>query len=409
MRSRLARVQYVIRRYRRVSQLVVLALLIVAPFLHIFRFDIPTMSLYLFGMRLWVRHIFFFSLLTTAVIYGVIAASLVFGRVFCGWVCPQNLFNELGRSWDTRFGRTGAVAVSALVGLIGGFVLWSYGTDGVALLRHYLAGEVPVGPTVTILAFGAFFTMAMAWWRTEVCKVACPYGHLQSIISNRDTMHLALFNLTKNRDICATCGLCLETCHMAVDPRTLEQKHCVACGDCLDACQLVSAARKVPRVLHFVIGAGEKEVKLGDLGGQSGNLRKLLPRFAVPAVLVLLLTGVTAYGLGTRPLIDLVVAKEHRAVLNAGATQSGGSVMRVTVRNVSGATETYRLTAEGLPGSWASFESAELTVAPGSQAVTFLRITPTERLRGSHRFTVHATGITSGATQSFNAIHVIGN
>ncbi|HYF80886.1 MAG TPA: 4Fe-4S binding protein, partial [Symbiobacteriaceae bacterium] len=88
MRTRLNKVEWVIRRYRRASQLAVLLLLILAPFLHIFRFDIPTMSLYLFGMRLWVKHFFFFSVLVTVVIYVVIAASVVFGRVFCGWVCP---------------------------------------------------------------------------------------------------------------------------------------------------------------------------------------------------------------------------------------------------------------------------------------------------------------------------------
>jgi polyferredoxin len=410
LRTRLNKVEWAIRRYRRASQLAVLLLLILAPFLHIFRFDIPTMSLYLFGMRLWVKHFFFFSLLVTVVIYVVIAASVVFGRVFCGWVCPQNLFNELGRQWDAKFGRPGTIALSGLIGLFGGFVVWSYGTDGIALLRQYAAGEVPVAPTVTILAFGAFFTMAMAWWRTSVCRVACPYGHLQSILSGAGTMHLELFNLAENRDICASCGLCYETCHMAVDPRTTVQKDCVTCGDCLDACQLVSQARKVPRVLNFVVGTGETKVKVGSQGAFGGrSLKVLLPRLALPAVLVVLLSGVTAWGLSNRDLVSIVVSKDHRSVLTTGGTQSSGAVMRVSIMNLSGTTDTFRLATNGLPEGWAHFEQESVTLAPGDGADIPLRITPTESAKGLHNFEVTVTGANSGIIERFQTVHFVGN
>jgi len=390
VRSRLAKVTYSIRRYRRASQVAVLLLLITAPFLHIFRFDLPSMSLYLFGMRLWVRHIFLFSLLVTLIIYVVIAVSFLFGRIFCGWVCPQNLFNEVLRTWDARLGRKGSTALSALVGLLGGFVIWSYGTDGLALLRQYAAGEVPVAPTMTILGIGAFFTLAIAWWRTTVCKVVCPYGHLQSIISNSSTMRLALFNLPQNRDICASCGLCFETCHIDVDPRTLEQKHCVACGDCLDACRLVSEARKVPRVLNFVVGAG-------------------VGRVALPALLALILAGATAYGLFTRPLVEVTVAKDHRQVMTAGGSVSGGGLMRVSLMNLGTAAETFRLSVNGLPEGWARLEHEEMSLLPGERRDVALRVVPSDYRKGIYPFTVTALGLSMGVQDEVKAVHVVGN
>lgn len=408
MANRLRKVQYAIRRYRRASQLAVLALLIAAPFLHIFRFDVPTVSLYLFGMRLWMKHLFLFTLLVTGVIYLIIAASFVFGRVFCGWVCPQNLFNELGRRWDARFGRFGAIVLSALVGLLGGFVLWSYGTDGIALLRRYAAGEVPLTPTLGILGFAAFFTAAMAWWRTGICRMACPYGHLQAIIANDDTMHLELFNLPEHRDICASCGLCAETCHMDVDPRTMIQKDCVACGDCLDACQLVSGARKVPRVLNFVVGSGKTAVHAGAKGAPASDLLRIWPRIVLPGLLTVLLVGGTAYALAHRSLVEVVVAKDHRAVMLAGGAYSGGQVMRVSVVNLSGGTETFRLWATGLPDGWADFEQSRVTLAPGQPTVVTLRIAPTEFRPGLYPFDVHAAGEATGATATFHSVHVIG-
>ncbi|MFZ5817017.1 MAG: 4Fe-4S dicluster domain-containing protein [Bacillota bacterium] len=407
MRNRLRKVNTVIRRYRRVSQLTVLALLILMPFLHIFRFDIPTMSLYLFGMRLWVKHAFVFSLLVTLVIYVIIAASFIFGRVFCGWVCPQNLFNELGRIWDARFGRAGTLLLSFLISLFGGFVVWSYGTDGIALLRQYAAGEVPPAPTTAILAFAAFFTMAMAWWRTDICRVACPYGHLQSIISNKETMHLKVINLPQHRDICASCGLCAEICHVGVDPRTEEQKHCVACGDCLDACSLVSDARKVPRVLNFVVGAGEHEVALRDRRELWRNIRRLAPRLALPLAMTLVLGAVSAYMLATRSLVDLVVVKDHRQVLTSGGTVSGGSVMNVSVMNLTGTTDRFRLIVEGLPPGWATLEQESLTLGAGEEAQVTLRVNPTDRVKGLHSFSVRVVGERTGAEASFRTVHVV--
>lgn len=403
MRSRLRKVKTVIRRYRRVSQLAVLALLILAPFLHIFRFDIPTTSLYLFGVRLWVKHAFVFSLLMTLVIYVIIAASFVFGRVFCGWVCPQNLFNELARQWDAKFGRVGTVILSFFISLFGGFVVWSYGTDGIALLRQYAAGEAPTTPTIAIAAFALFFTMAMAWGRTGICRVACPYGHLQSIISNKDTMHLKVINLPQNRDICTTCGLCEEICHMSIDPRTDQQKDCVTCGDCLDACALVSDARKVPRVLNFVVG----DVALRERSELWGNIRRLLPRLALPLVLTVALGAVSTYMVATRSLVDLVVVKEHRQVLATGGTVSGGSVMTVWVANLAGKTDDFHLHVEGLPAGWASLEHETVTLAPGEKAQVTLRVNPTERVKGLHNFSVRVTGGGSGAEASFKAVHVV--
>lgn len=407
MRNRLRKVQTIIRRNRRVSQLTVLALLILSPFLHIFRFDLPTTSLYLFGMRLWVQHAFVFSLLMTLVIYVIIAASFLFGRVFCGWVCPQNLFNELGRQWDAKFGRAGTVVISFFISLCGGFVVWSYGTDGIALLKQYAAGQVPVAPTVTILAFAAFFTMAMAWWRTDICKVACPYGHLQAIISNKETMHLKVINLPQNRDICASCGLCAEICHMDVDPRTLIQKDCVTCGDCLDACTLVSDARKVPRVLNFVIGEGEQEMALRARGELRRNIGRRAPRLAVPLVLTLALGVTSAYLLATRSLVDLVVVKDHRQVLAAGGTTSGGSVMNVSLMNLAGQTDQFRLHVEGLPAGWVTLEHEAVTLQPGEKAQVTLRVNPTNRVKGLHNFRVRVVGEKTGAEASFRTVHVV--
>lgn len=343
----------------------VLSFLILAPFLNWFRFDLETASFYLFGMRFFARHFFYVGLLATAVIYLIIAASVLFGRLFCGWVCPQNLFNELGRRWDQKLGRPATVALSWLISTFGGFVLVSYFLPAGELLRRLFQQPVAWGLWLLILAIAGFFTFAMAWWRTGICHMACPYGHLQSILSTPNTMHLELHQT--GTDICATCGLCAETCHMGVDPRTPEQKHCVACGDCLDACQLVSDARKAPRVLNFVVGPEARPV--GFSGNLLHNLRSMLPRLAFPIGAGLALMVVAAVGVAGRPLVHVNVWKDYQQ----GA---GGNAVGVVVVNLSNQEEVYRITQNGLPEGWGVLEADRLTLGPGEQGQILLRITP---------------------------------
>jgi len=391
--SRLRKVRYRVRPYRRAVQVGALALLILAPFLNWFRVDLASASFYLFGQRFFARHFFYVGLVAMAGIYLIVAASVLLGRVFCGWICPQNLFNERGRVWDRRLGRPATVLLSWGISTGGAFVLVSYFVAPAELWRRLTAPPVAWPLWLAILAIGGFFTFAMAWWRTGICRMACPYGHLQSILTTPATLHLRLFQT--GRDICATCGLCAETCHMGVDPRTLEQKHCVVCGDCLSACELVSGARKVPRVLNFVIGPEHRPV--GFTGALGRNLRGMLPRLLIPLGAGLALTLVAAAGVAVRPRIHVGLWKDYQQ----GA---GGSALAIQVVNLGEEPETFRIYPEGLPPGWAVLEAERLTLGPGEQGRVLLRILPAD---GSGPSSGHPSGDGSGRGYPFT-VTVVG-
>jgi polyferredoxin len=398
--GRLKKVKYQLSRYRRTSQVAVLLLLILAPFLRIFGFDLTTTSFWLFGHRFWVAHFVIVSLLVTFAIYVIIAVSVIAGRVFCGWVCPQNTFNELMRTWEHRFGKVGSKLLATAVSLFGGVVVSAYFFDYKRVLLQMQQGDWPVAPVALAVSMGVFFTVAMAFMRTAVCRLACPYGHLQSILTTKKTLRLATFQFST--DICASCGLCAETCHMGVDPREPEQKHCVACGDCLDACQLVSDARKIPRVLNVTFGDPEFQQPLGLKGVNWRNtVKTFLPRLLAPGVAMVLLLGVIAYSVVSRPLVSVSVIRDYTAVQGAGASYG---LMRVTVVNLGNVEETFRLTLEGVPADWVHFEQPEVKLAAGQDLVLPLTITPTGGEPGTHEFVLRATGLETGVTGEARAI-----
>lgn len=390
-RGRLGKVRYTIARYRRAGQMSVLALLILAPFLNWFRFDLGSGSFHLFGERLWFRQFYLVGLLVTLGIFVIVAATVVLGRVFCGWVCPQNLFNELELAWERRIGRPAALVVSVLIALFGSFVVVSYFTPGGALLAGYFRGQTPVGPTLGLVSGTVFFSAVLGWVRTRVCTGICPYGYLQSLMTYPETMHLEVTQPPGVTDICRQCGLCYETCHMAVDPRELlSQRDCVACGDCLDACQLVSDARRLPRILNFTFGSGPAAVPIGLAGQPAGNLaRWLRRRLLIPSAVTLLLLAALLVGMGRRPLLEVAVVRDHTAAA-AGVGDSTNTFI-VTLVNLTDQSQRFTLEQEGLPDAWVRMEPA-VSLEPGEEARLLLQVYPVGAERRLYSFSVRAQG-----------------
>ena len=160
-------------------------------------------------------------------------------------------------------------------------------------------------------------------------------------------------------------------------------------------------------MLNFVIGSGERAVALSDRSRLWQNIRLLAPRLVLPLTLTVVLGGLSAYMLANRPLVDLIVAKNHSQVLAAGGPVSSGSVMSVSVINLGDKGDLFHLYVDGLPENWAALERSDIHLAPGERASVRLTVHPTERVVGTHRFTVRVVGEQSGAEASFDTVHVV--
>src|SRR5574341_185160 len=185
-------------RLRRAIQFACFLIFVALPFFNVMRFDIPRQRFYFAGYELWINEfaIIFFALLF--LLYVITAASMLYGRVYCGYFCPQMIFSEaslnledrLKRLINKRFIKVNArkrqlmtrVLFYLALGMASvflAFVFISYFVEPRDLLWRLLSFDIKTaggiaGATTTLITFLDF-----AFVRTRFCKTVCPYGYLQ--------------------------------------------------------------------------------------------------------------------------------------------------------------------------------------------------------------------------------------
>lgn len=241
------------------------------PFFNVVRFDIPRQRFYFAGYELWISEfaIIFFSLLF--LMFVVVAMALLYGRIYCGYLCPQTIFSEAAQWWErgvSRFvtrkfiawpapRRKLAERAVAIAGLIPGsvflaFIFISYFVEPRDLLSRLIALDIRTaggiaGAVVTLIAFLDF-----TFVRQTFCTTVCPYGYLQGMLVDRNSL------LVQYRDpghVCIECKKCERVCPMDIDIRKSPfQMECTHCGECVDACTDVLGRLGQPTLIHYEWG-----------------------------------------------------------------------------------------------------------------------------------------------------------
>jgi cytochrome c oxidase accessory protein FixG len=225
-------------------------ILTVLPFLSIngeslFRFDIGKLKLYFFGSVIWIRE---FYLLLAAVLFLLLLITFVtavFGRLCCGWLCPQTVLLELSKSLATRFGTKNQrqiqnlllLPLSALVSIT---MIW-YFIPPAATFRTLFSA-----PTVTafFLVLWMLVYLELAFLGRKFCTSICPYAMLQNALFDKDTL---VIEYDRSRDeSCMKCDDCVKVCPVGIDIKNGLSSACIACAECIDACRLKSEKRNIP-------------------------------------------------------------------------------------------------------------------------------------------------------------------
>jgi cytochrome c oxidase accessory protein FixG len=268
--------------YRTYVSWVLLAFLFAAPFIKIkgnqfLLFNILERKFNIFGFPFWPQdfHLLVISLLLSVVF--IILFTVVFGRIFCGWMCPQTIFMEMifrkieyliegdrskqikldKQEWNAEKIRKRVIKwisffiISFLISNV--FLAYIIGSDEV--LAYISEGPLEhLSTLLKLLAFTAIFYFIFAWFREQVCIIVCPYGRLQGVLLDNKSINVAYdfvrgegengrkkLRKDENRsDLghgdCIDCKQCVHVCPTGIDIRNGTQLECINCTACIDAC-----------------------------------------------------------------------------------------------------------------------------------------------------------------------------
>ena len=268
------------------------------PFIYIqgrplFLFNIPAARFIIFGKVFWPQDFFIFGLTMVTFVIFIILFTAAFGRLFCGWICPQTIFMEMlfrkveyliegdaarqkmlkKAPWSS--GKVLKKTVKHLVFFVLAFIIantfLSY-IIGVKELWKIITEPVSqhVGGFLSLLVFSGVFYAVYAFFREQVCTVVCPYGRLQSVLMDRNSMIVAYDykrgeprsrfkkDATSVTGDCIDCFQCVKVCPTGIDIRNGLQLECVGCTACIDACNHMM--EKTGRPLDLIRYASENGI-----------------------------------------------------------------------------------------------------------------------------------------------------
>jgi polyferredoxin len=334
-------------RQRRLIQMAFFAVFALLPLFDLFRFDFTVSRFYFFRHEIWLDEWTLIWLALMFAMWLVGAASLVLGRVYCAYACPQMVFSEIAHDIDHLARKVvrkisanaggKAARIASLLLLVPVAVLFSL------LFMAYFAplpdvagrlARLDVLPWVGLLGLitAVLFFLDFAFLREKFCRSVCPYGLLQGILEDGRSLHVKFDETTGP---CIQCNLCAKVCPMEIDIRKgAYQIECTRCGNCIDACNLILGKKQRPGLLSF------------DFGGAS------LRHWDAKRVLV----GISTVGFGVALVLAVALRQDVSFRLSpvyteaaSGPTEFAESRFLLRATNKGKAPVSLSVTSEGLP------------------------------------------------------------
>jgi len=363
-------------KIRTILSTIYLALFFGMPFVRIdgvplFQFNFPQATFIFFGKVFLPQDFMLLGVgMITALVF-IIIFTLVFGRVFCGWACPQTIFMEMvfrrieywiegpahkqqvadHKEWTTelyiRKGIKHIVFFMLSFIIANAFLAYIIGTEQLFQIISEPVGDHIVG-LLSIIGFTTVFYIVYAFIREIVCTVICPYGRLQSVLLDKKSMVVAYDRLRgeprgkrkRNQDEqplgdCIDCNLCVSVCPTGIDIRNGIQLECVSCTACIDACnKMMSKVNKAPNLIRI---ASENSIEQGIK--EPFFTRTKLYYSAVLLALLIVLTSLIV----SRSMFDATVLRVPGQILQEYPDGTVSNLYRIKIVSKSMQTQPYDL------------------------------------------------------------------
>jgi cytochrome c oxidase accessory protein FixG len=332
------------------------------------RVDLPGRRLYFFGAIFTAADTIFLLLLLLFLAFSLFFFTSLFGRVWCGFACPQTVFldtwirpfeewlegdwvrrrrrDEAGWTWDRAWRKAVKWGVYLCVA---GAISMSFGSF-FAGARRLWTGQASGLEYAIVAVFTGVWFFDLAWFREQFCNYLCPYARFQSALTDADT-YLVHYDTTRGEPRggedskaagrCIECNKCVFVCPQGIDIRNGFQLECIACARCIDACDIVMG-----KLGHRTL------IEWNSVARARGERRRRIrPRTFVYGGLLAGLAAVGGILLGNRAPFDAIVQRMPGSLftLDPDGYVRNTYLLKVTNKEVSLDPVAFHVRVDGVP------------------------------------------------------------
>jgi cytochrome c oxidase accessory protein FixG len=371
--------------------------------------DFAHARFFFFFIQLWPQEVYYFTGLLVTAALALFLVSALFGRLWCGYACPQTVWTDLyivverlfegdrnarmrldaaPLSLNKAWRKMGKHLVWILVALVTGGAWVFYFQDAPTLFGQLFSGQAAVSAylSVAILTFTTY--MLAGTMREQVCTYMCPWPRIQGAMLDEHSLQVT-YRLDRGeprgphkkgepwagRGDCIDCQQCVVVCPMGIDIRNGAQMECINCGLCIDACDEVMDKIGRPRGL---IAYDTDSAVAARLAKTEPVYKFVRSRTVYYAVALILVGSVMLFGLLTRSPMAMDVLRDRNpeyVTLSDGAVRNGYTVQ---IMNRSIQPEVYFLEFHGPHGAHmrtvGQTHEGAISVALGADGQRTLRV-----------------------------------
>jgi cytochrome c oxidase accessory protein FixG len=343
----------------------------------LFLLDVVHAKFILFGKIFWPQDFFIFGLTMVTFIIFIVLFTAAFGRLFCGWVCPQTIFMEMffrkiefmiegsaasqkllnSRPWGTE--KILKKICKHLAFLVCSFIIGNTFLSyfiGIRELQEIITShpDKNLAGFMSMSLFSVVFYGVYAFFREQVCTVVCPYGRLQGVLLDKNSMVVAYdykrgeprSKFSKKIEVphgdCVDCFQCVKVCPTGIDIRNGTQMECIGCTACIDACDNIM--KKINRPTGLIRYASENAILKNEPLRYSARMK--FYSSIIGCLLVIL-----SFLLMTRKDIDATIIRTPGILYQQRPGDSVSNLYNIRVANKTASNIPLTLKLENLAGA----------------------------------------------------------
>ncbi|MFV1972108.1 MAG: cytochrome c oxidase accessory protein CcoG [Thiohalobacterales bacterium] len=355
-------------------------------------FDLPARKFYIFFITLWPQDFIYLALLLIIAGLTLFFVTALFGRVWCGYACPQTVWTEAflwierkvegNRMQQQKLDASPMNARKLRIKVTKHFLWLSFSAWTGLTFVGYFSPILDLGQRMLVFELGSwetfwiiFYGLATygnaGWMREQVCMYMCPYARFQSAMFDMNTLIISYLpargeprgSRKRSADVavlglgdCIDCTMCVQVCPMGIDIRNGLQYECIACSACIDACDDVMDK----------MGYEKGLIKYTTEHAMEGKPTHILrTRVVIYAIILLTAVSLFAWSVLTRTALGLDIIRDRNSLYRETDEGLIENVYILKILNMDDSAHTYKLGVQGIPGVELHMDAATIRVPAG--------------------------------------------